>query len=265
MAFIDTPQINKIKTLKDNRNQIIDLIFREPLKYLEENIFENLCNNLDLSDNDVDNILIECLNFLELDIDEIYYLENEILIGEEDHKGQTSNTMPEIVTEPSNIENYLRNRGIPSSSEKYNEVERIFKAKTKLEKWKTLPESKDLLVLNLQGHKPEDWKQVFHEWKGNLLRHSMEALSVIVDLNYKLIYLESTLGYNEKQLYIGWRDWMKNNNLDEFNEFDTNITVISFIDLIGKLVLGVGIDEKDDVVKQIKAIRSLEQLKICDL
>ena len=166
MAFIDTPQINKIKTLKDNRNQIIDLIFREPLKYLEENIFENLCNNLDLSDNDVDNILIECLNFSELDIDEIYYLENEILIGEEDHKGQTSNTMPEIVTEPSNIENYLRNRGIPSSSEKYNEVERIFKAKTKLEKWKTLPESKDLLVLNLQGNKLGDWKQVFHEWEG---------------------------------------------------------------------------------------------------
>ena len=58
---------------------------------------------------------------------------------------------------------------------------------------------------------------------------------------------------------------MKNNNLDEINEFDTNITVISFIDLISKLVLGVGIDEKDDVIKQIKAIRSLEQLKICDL
>ena len=35
---------------------------------------------------------------------------------------------------------------------------------------------------------------------------------------------------------------MKNNNLDEINEFDTNITVISFIDLISKLVLGVGID-----------------------
>ena len=64
MAFIDTPQINKIKTLKENRNQIIDLIFSEPLKYLEENIFENLFNNLNLSDSDVDNILIKCLNFL---------------------------------------------------------------------------------------------------------------------------------------------------------------------------------------------------------
>lgn len=57
-----------------------------------------------------------------------------------------------------------------------------------------------MLVLNLQGHKPRDWEQVFHEWKESLLKHSMEALIVIVDLNYKSIYLESTLRFNEKQI-----------------------------------------------------------------
>ena len=86
----------------------------------------------------------------------------------------------------------------------------------------------------------------------------MEALSIIIEPNYKLVYLESTLGYNEKQLYLGLREWMKANKLEELNDFDANIIVISFIDLISKLILGVGIDEKDNVIKQIKAIRSLE-------
>ena len=62
-----------------------------------------------------------------------------------------------------------------------------------------MPESKNVLVLNLQGHRSGDWKHVFYECEGNLLRHSMEALYVIIDPNYKLVYLESTLGYNEKK------------------------------------------------------------------
>lgn len=53
-----------------------------------------------------------------------------------------------------------------------------------------------------------------------------------------------------------------NNNWEELNEFDTNIAVISFTDTISKLIMGVGIDEKDDVIKQIKAIRILKQLKM---
>ena len=40
---------SKIKTLKVNRDQIINLIFSEPLKYLDEHIFENLCNNCEHS------------------------------------------------------------------------------------------------------------------------------------------------------------------------------------------------------------------------
>lgn len=31
----------------------------------------------------------------------------------------------------------------------------------------------------------------------------MEALAVIIDLNYKLVYLENTLGYNERKFYLG--------------------------------------------------------------
>ena len=34
----------------------------------------------------------------------------------------------------------------------------------------------------------------------------MEALNNIVDYKYKLVYLESTLGYNEKQIYLGWME-----------------------------------------------------------
>ena len=36
----------------------------------------------------------------------------------------------------------------------------------------------------------------------------MEALALIIDPNYNLIYLESTLGSREKK-YLGWREWMK--------------------------------------------------------
>lgn len=43
----------------------------------------------------------------------------------------------------------------------------------------------------------------------------MEALILIVDLNYKLIYLESTLEVREKQTYLGWWDWMKMNKKEE--------------------------------------------------
>ena len=43
----------------------------------------------------------------------------------------------------------------------------------------------------------------------------MEALAIIIDPNYKLIYLESTLGSRERQIYLGWRAWMKKNKLEE--------------------------------------------------
>ena len=163
----------------------------------------------------------------------------------------------------SNVESYLDKRGILESNKKYTEAERVFKTKTKLENRKTIPQARYLLVLESEDHKPSQWKQVFNQWEGNLLTHSMEALTIIVDPNYKLIYLESTLGGRERQIYLGWREWMKKNKLEELDNFHTNITVISLIDLMKKLVLGV--DEKDDVIKQIKAIRNLQQLKIYDL
>ena len=95
----------------------------------------------------------------------------------------------------------------------------------------------------------------------------MEALSNIVDYKYKLVYLESTLGYNEKQIYLGWREYMKSDDTrrTELDEFKINITVLSFIDAIRKCILGSSMEEVDDVQKQVRAIRSLEQLKICDL
>lgn len=34
----------------------------------------------------------------------------------------------------------------------------------------------------------------------------MEELVVIVDSNYKLVYLESILGHYERQIYFGWRE-----------------------------------------------------------
>ena len=95
-----------------------------------------------------------------------------------------------------------------------------------------MPQARDLLVLELEDHKPSQWKQVFNQWEGNLLRHSVETLAIIVDSNYKLKYLEGTLGSRKKQIYLGWREWMKKNKLEELDNFDTNITVISFIDLI---------------------------------
>lgn len=49
----------------------------------------------------------------------------------------------------------------------------------------------------------------------------MEIWAVIVDPNYKLIYLESTLGTKEKQIYLGCRDWMKKNKTKELDNFST--------------------------------------------
>ena len=51
----------------------------------------------------------------------------------------------------------------------------------------------------------------------------------------------------------------------ELDEFEVNITVLSFIDAIRKCILGSSMEEVDDSQKQVRAIRSLEQLKICDL
>ena len=75
-----------------------------------------------------------------------------------------------------------------------------------------MPQARDLLVLELEHHKPSQWKQVFNQWEGNLLRHSIEAWAIIVDPNYKLLYLESTLESRERQIYLGWREWMKKTN-----------------------------------------------------
>ena len=40
---------------------------------------------------------------------------------------------------------------------------------------------------------------------------------------------------------------MKKNKVEELDNFDINVKVISFTDLMGKLILGL--DEKDDVIK----------------
>lgn len=50
----------------------------------------------------------------------------------------------------------------------------------------------------------------------------------------------------------------------ELYNFNTNIIVISFTNLMSKLTARVERKEKD-IIKPIKAIRNLEQLKICDL
>ena len=115
MAIVDNLDIDKHKTLISNRDKIIDLIFSEPKKYLDE----ELCNNDELTDDDIDRELIKNLNFKNLEINEIYYWEHidEILVGEEDEKPEIgeSNDKPvlEPVVEPSNVETYLDKRGIP--------------------------------------------------------------------------------------------------------------------------------------------------------
>lgn len=50
----------------------------------------------------------------------------------------------------------------------------------------------------------------------------------------------------------------------ELDNFNTNIIVISFTNLMSKLIVRVE-GKENDIIKQIKAIRNLEQLKICDL
>ena len=40
---------------------------------------------------------------------------------------------------------------------------------------------------------------------------------------------------------------MKKNKIEELDNFDINITIVNFIDLMKKLILGV--DEKDNVIK----------------
>ena len=118
-------------------------------KYLDE----KLCNNNELTD-DIDRELIKNLDFKNLKKEEIRYLEqvDEILVGEEDkklEKGESINRpILEPIVEPSNVESYL---------DKW-----VFKAKTKLENWKTIPQARDLLVLELEDHKPSQWKQVFN-------------------------------------------------------------------------------------------------------
>ena len=96
MAAIENLNIDEHKTLHNNRDKIVDLIFNHPRKYLNEELFEKLCNNDELTNEDINRELIKDLYFENLEIDEIYYLEqvDEILVGEEDKKlelGETSN------------------------------------------------------------------------------------------------------------------------------------------------------------------------------
>ena len=47
MAIIEILNIDKHKTLLNNRDKIIDLIFNDPKKCLDKKSFEELCNNND--------------------------------------------------------------------------------------------------------------------------------------------------------------------------------------------------------------------------
>ena len=88
MTIIDNLDIDKSKTLNRNRDKIIDLIFHNPKKYLDEQLSEELCDNDALTNDDIDKEVIEILDFKNLEIEEIYYLEqvDEILVREEDKK-----------------------------------------------------------------------------------------------------------------------------------------------------------------------------------
>ena len=96
MTIIENLNIEKHKTLLSNRDKIIDLIFNDPKKYLNEELFEELRNNDELTNDDIDNALINNLDFKNLDMDAIYYLEieSEILVREQDKQlelGENSN------------------------------------------------------------------------------------------------------------------------------------------------------------------------------
>ena len=56
------------------------------------------------------------------------------------------------MVEQSNVKSYLNKQGVAESNEKYTEVERVFKAKTKLESWKTISQARVVLVLKLEEH-----------------------------------------------------------------------------------------------------------------
>ena len=113
MAAIENLNIDEHKTLHNNRDKIVDLIFNHPRKYLNEELFEKLCNNDELTNEDINRELIKDLYFENLEIDEIYYLEqvDEILVWAEDGKlelGESSNrSILEPRVEPSNVESYL--------------------------------------------------------------------------------------------------------------------------------------------------------------
>lgn len=143
MEILET-RVGKSKTLKKSRDKVIDLIFNNPTLYLENKIFEELCNNIEIVDDDVDQVLIGKLCFENFELEEIYFLECEALDGKEKQNiGNTSNKpfknpeitkpIPSLEIEPSNIEKYSQNKSISENNKQYEEVERIFKVKTKLE------------------------------------------------------------------------------------------------------------------------------------
>ena len=50
-----------------------------------------------------------------------------------------------------------------------------------------MPQARELLVLDLERHRPSKWRQVFNQWEENLLRNSTVVVAIIIDQNYKLI------------------------------------------------------------------------------
>ena len=68
MAIIENLSIDKHKTLLNNKHKNINLIFNDPKKYLDEELFEELCNNDELVDG-IDIEVTENLNFKNLEID----------------------------------------------------------------------------------------------------------------------------------------------------------------------------------------------------
>lgn len=56
MAVIENLNIDKQKALIENRDKIIELIIKNRKKYLKEEIFEELCNNDELTFDDIDNL-----------------------------------------------------------------------------------------------------------------------------------------------------------------------------------------------------------------
>lgn len=110
--------LEKHKTLLNNRDKIADLIFDDLRKYLKEELFEKLCNNDKLTNDDINNELIKNLDFNNLETDEILLFRTRKwnFCRRRRYKlevWESSNRLIlEPVAEPSNVESYLNKWGI---------------------------------------------------------------------------------------------------------------------------------------------------------